>query len=242
MFRCSDATSGYTAVCFYCDFRTIHHGRDRKMIVGLDCRRELDRSWCPRTFRAPVSRLSRKALPPPRWRAPHSSHGPVRPSRLQNVRAACESRGLPSSSGRIAGVRQMRDHKPSIGGLSGSSREPKSSEAICSAAKTRSVCSPMVATAIETTDQVKPSERWTFWKDTAIAAVDGTRLDAASPFSARRAVTSLTSGVLADTASGPVFCRRPARRIAQDGDDGVCLMILREGDGIRATRSKRRPR
>ncbi len=90
----------------------------------------------------------------------------------------------------------------------------------------------MVATVIETTDEVRPSERWTFWKDTAMAAVDGTRLDVASPFSARRAVTSLTSAVLADTASAPVFCRRHARKIAQDGDDGVCLMILREGDGI----------
>lgn len=90
----------------------------------------------------------------------------------------------------------------------------------------------MVATVIETTDEVKPSERWTFWKDTAMAAVDGTRLDVASPFSAYRAVTSLTSGILADTTSGPVFCRRPARKIAQDADDGVCLMMLRDGDGI----------
>jgi AraC family transcriptional activator of tynA and feaB len=118
-----------------------------------------------------------------------------------------------------------------IGDLSSSSYEPKASEAICCAAKIRSI-SPMVATVIETTDDVKPNERWTFWKDTAMAAVDGTRLDVALPFSAHRAVTSLTSGILADTTSEPVFCRRPTHKIAQDGDDGVCLMILRKGDGI----------
>ena len=65
-----------------------------------------------------------------------------------------------------------------------------------------------------------------------MAAVDGTHLGARSAFTAHRSVTSVGTAVLVDTVSGPLSARRPAPKIARDGIDDVCLMMLLEGHSI----------
>lgn len=89
----------------------------------------------------------------------------------------------------------------------------------------------MVDSIEETTDDVAPHERWAYWKDTAMAAVDGASLGN-GPFSASRSMTPLGPGLLVDTASGPLAARRTARNIARDGGDDACLMSLFEGHAV----------
>ncbi len=90
----------------------------------------------------------------------------------------------------------------------------------------------MVESVTETTADVDPGDRWSYWKDTAMAAVDGSHLRDRDGFSAERHVTSLSSGLLVDTASEPLAACRSPRNIALDDGDDACLMTLVRGHGV----------
>lgn len=84
----------------------------------------------------------------------------------------------------------------------------------------------------QTTDAVAVHERWDFWKDTTLAAVEAAPVGEADDFRARRSITQTAHGTLIDTVSKPMALRRPRERIARDGIDHACLVVGLAGSGI----------
>jgi hypothetical protein len=90
----------------------------------------------------------------------------------------------------------------------------------------------MATTLIQTTDGVAPHERWDLWKATALAAVDSGPSGPAAAFKATRSVGQMAQGTLIETASDPIWLRRPRRHIARDGIDHACLVLATAGHGV----------
>ena len=90
----------------------------------------------------------------------------------------------------------------------------------------------MANTLIQTTEEVASHERWDFWKATALAAVDSAPSGSAATFAATRSVGQVAQGTLIETASDPIWLRRPRRNIARDGIDHACLVLAMAGSGV----------
>ncbi len=84
---------------------------------------------------------------------------------------------------------------------------------------------------VQSTDGVAPAERWDHWTDVALAAVDGAPLVDGADFSATRRLGRTGLGTVIHTASQPLTVERSRARIARDGLDDVCLVMMTEGRG-----------
>ena len=90
----------------------------------------------------------------------------------------------------------------------------------------------MVKHIIETTRDVASRERWGFWKETALAAVDAEACGDPTTFSAYRTVSHTAHGTLIETTSKPLSMRRPRSKITRDGIDHACLVVALAGSGV----------
>ena len=84
----------------------------------------------------------------------------------------------------------------------------------------------------QTTNNIASRERWNFWKDTALAAVDAEACGDPGAFDAHRTVSHTIHGTLIETASKPLSMRRPRSKIARDGIDHACLVVALAGSGV----------
>ncbi len=84
----------------------------------------------------------------------------------------------------------------------------------------------------QTTESAAPRERWDFWKDTTLAAVDAALCGEPAAFHAYRSLFQTATGTLIDTTSKPFSMHRPQRKIARDGMDHACLVIALAGSGV----------
>ena len=90
----------------------------------------------------------------------------------------------------------------------------------------------MVKRIIQTTEGATPRERWDFWKDTTLAAVDAAPRGAPAAFKARRTLSQISTGTLIETTSEPFSMNRPRSKIARDGIDHACLVVALAGSGV----------
>ena len=92
--------------------------------------------------------------------------------------------------------------------------------------------SSLVKRITQTTAGIASCERWDFWKDTALAAVDAKACGDRAAFFAHRTVSETVSGTLIETTSKPLSMERPQRKIARDGIDHACLVVAMAGTGV----------
>lgn len=90
----------------------------------------------------------------------------------------------------------------------------------------------MVRRLVQTTQGVAPYERWDFWKDTCLAAVDAKASNDPEAFEAYRTVFATTHGTLIETSSQPLSMHRPRSKILRDDIDHACLVVALEGSGV----------
>ena len=90
----------------------------------------------------------------------------------------------------------------------------------------------MVKRISQTTEGTRPRERWDFWKDTTLAAVDAAPCGDPAAFKAYRTVSQTAAGTLIETTSEPLSMVRPRNKIARDGIDHACLVVALAGSGV----------
>lgn len=92
----------------------------------------------------------------------------------------------------------------------------------------------MVDKVIQTTRDVRPANRFEFWRDMALPNVEASNVPGydREDFGAARWMANTLHGGVISTQSHPVAIRRTARRINQDGVDAVCIQMLTAGSGF----------
>ena len=90
----------------------------------------------------------------------------------------------------------------------------------------------MTKRIIQTTEGIGSRERWDFWKDTSLAAVDAAPVGDPAAFAAHRTVSQTAHGTLIETSSKPLSMQRPRSKIARDGIDHACLVVAIAGSGV----------
>jgi AraC-like DNA-binding protein len=90
----------------------------------------------------------------------------------------------------------------------------------------------LVKRSIETTAQVTPRERWDYWKEKTLAAVDAKPVYGPQAFTAFRTIVQTELGTLIDSTSEPMSLRRTQSKIARDGVDHACLVVPLRGSGV----------
>ena len=90
----------------------------------------------------------------------------------------------------------------------------------------------LVKCITQSTEGIAARERWDFWKDTTLAAVNAKASGDQGAFGARRTVSQTAFGTLIETTSEPLSMYRPKSKIARDGIDHACLVVALAGSGV----------